>query len=497
MAAQFGLNDYGFKIPSLDDLILDTKQSLIRTFGETFNTQSNSIVDKFTTIMNEREYQLILLAAAVYSAQTLAGAEGIYLDELLGRRGIYRRGRSRSSGSVEMLINNTVPYNMIYSADTYNIDSGNFVLDQDTPVVGNILGQRILNTDWVLGNYSFQIVNQADGSTKTLNLNLTNKAPNSAALNSFMMSVKNFIVDNTTQLNADRIIIDSPNGSMYIGYDSELNMTGLISRMDFRSSPIVGTRIITMDVIASDPGALSREENTVTNISPTPGGFISLNNMKAFNPGSDVETDTDYKIRAANTAAEGAAATRPAVISAVLNVEGVSKVRIFNNNTGETDQYGVPAYRFETVVYGGSTEAISLALYNTIALSNNTYGNVFYDITTEDDQVETIYHTKAQVRKLAVRVRYRGKALSISEQNIIKDALRGVVEPLNIADILYNIQLVSAVGSSISAGRFTQLFIEVKNEEDPDSSYTTADVVAGMTEVFSLEADDITFLQII
>lgn len=497
MATQYGLSDYGFTIPSLDDLIADTKQTLIRTFGENFNTQANTIADKLTTIFNEREYQIILLAAAVYSAQTIAGAEGIYLDELLSRRGVYRRGKTKSSGSVQMAVNNTVPYNMVYAASAYTFDSGNFVLNDDTTVAGNILAQKILNKDWIIGNYSFQINNQNTGTTSQLNLQLTNKTPNSSQLNSFMASIKNFIVTNTSQLNDDRIIIDSPNGALYIGYDSALTMVGLNSRVDFRTSPVIGERTITMDVVAVEAGELSREKDTVTTISPTPSGFLSLNNMNAFTEGTDVETDTEYKVRASNTTASSAAATRPAVISAVLGVSGVSKVKIFSNNTGVTDQNGVPPYKFETVVYGGSTEDISKALYNTIALSNATYGNVFYDVPTEDNQTERVYHSKAQARELAVRVRYKGKLLSVTEQTTIKDALKAVVDPLNIADTLYNIQLVSAVGSSISAGRFTQLFVDVKNVNDPDSSYTTEDVVAGMDEVFSLDTENISFLQII
>ncbi len=74
-----------------------------------------------------------------------------------------------------MVINNTVPYNMIYNAATYSIDSGNFVLTQDTPVAGNILAQQILNTDWVLGNYTFNMINQNDGSSKSMALTLSNK----------------------------------------------------------------------------------------------------------------------------------------------------------------------------------------------------------------------------------------------------------------------------------------------------------------------------------
>lgn len=497
MAAKYGLTDYGFAIPSLDDLIADTKQTLIRTFGENFNTQANSIVDKITTILNEREYQLILLAASVYSAQTIAGAEGIYLDELFGKRGIYRRGKTRGSGTIQMTVTNTVPYNMIYDSNAYTIDSGNFVFSNDVPVVGNIVAQQILNEDWVTGNYSLQIVNQVDGATKFLNLTLANKTPNNPQLNTFMASIKDFIVANTSQLNNDRIFIDTASGSLYIGFNSDKERIGLNSRVDFRTSPVVGHRTLTMDVIAVNPGAISREARTVTNISPTPSGFVGLINATPFNEGADVETDSDYKIRALSSVGSGAAATRPAVISAVLNVEGVSKVRVFSNNTGATNQFNIPPYKFETVVYGGSTEDISEALYKTIALSNATYGNTYHDIMTEDAQEERIFHSKAAARQLMVRVRYRGKILSKTEQDRIKDALIGVVGPLNIADTLYNIQLVSAVGSSISPGRFTQLIVEAKNVTDPDTSYTTDDIVAGMAEVFDLEAEDVYFTQII
>lgn len=495
MAANFGLKDYGFAVPALDDLIVDTKQSLIRLFGENFNTQSNSVVDKLTSIYNEREYQLILLASAVYSAQTMAGAEGIYLDDLLSKRGIYRRGQTKGSGSIQMTVNNTVPYNMIYSANAYSIDSSNFVFSQDISLAGNIVAQQILNSDLAIGTYKLQITNLNDGTIKTRDLVLTNKTPNSAALNSFLSSLKNFILENTSQLNENRILIDSANGSIYIGYDANKNMIGLNSRVDFRTSPILGTRTITMDVIAVEAGLISREANTVTSISPTPGGFVSMTNLVEFSDGSDVETDNEYKLRAMNTTASSAAATRPAVISKLLTVEGVTKVRIFANNTDKTDQNGVPPYKFETVVYGGSTEKISQALYEVIALSNNTYGNVYQDINTEDEQIERIYHSKAISRELAVRVRYVGKALSITEQDTIRDALKQIVDPLNISDTLYNIQLVSAVGSAIAAGRFNKIIVETKDLAAPDSAYTAADRVAQMTEVLTLDTDDISFVQ--
>lgn len=497
MATNYGLTSYGFNVPALEDLIADTKQSLIQEFGENFNTQSNSVIDKLTTILNEREYQIILLGSAVFSSQTLAGAEGKYLDDLLGKRGIYRRGKTKGSGSVVMEVNNTVPYSMIYDASTYSIDSGNFVFYQDVPVAGNIIAHKILNQDLVLGSYKFQIVNLADGLMKSLDLTLTDKTPNSTILNSFLGSIKNFIVLNTSQLNADRIFIDSTAGSIYIGYNTNKELIGLNSRVDFRSTPLVGNKVITMDVIAAEAGAISREAKTVTSISPTPGGFVSMINLQEFSDGTDVETDNEYKLRAMNSAAESSAATRPAVISRLLKVEGVTKVRVFPNNTGSTDQNGIPPYKFETVVYGGTTEDISRALYDVIALSNCTYGNIYYDIPTEDDQIERIYHSKATSRQLEVRVRYVGKALSITEQDTIRETLKSIVDPLNISDTLYNIQLVSAVGAAISPGRFTKLIVETKDLNDPDSAYTQADRASGMTEVFTLNTSDVIFSQIV
>ncbi|QGZ16309.1 hypothetical protein Hena1_01590 [Erwinia phage Hena1] len=492
----FGLNDYGFTVPSLDTLIAETKESLIAIFGETFNTQSNSIVDKLTTILNEREYQLILLGQAIYASGTLAGAEGIYLDELLGRRGVYRRGKTKSTGSIEMAVNATVPYNLIYTPDSFTVDNGTFILTGNTTVAGSLIAQQILNSDLVLGKYTFQVLSSADNSMKSMSVTLRNKTPGSTELNTFLYSIKDFIVTNTTDLNADLIYVDSAAGALYIGYNSTKELIGLNSRIDFRSSPIAGTRTLQFEVVAVEAGVLTREANTVTQISPTPSGFISLNNMTSFADGADVETDNEYKIRAMSITSEASKATRPAVISALLGVEGVQKVKIFANNTDQRDQYGVPAYKFEPVVYGGVTEQISQALYNTIALSNGTYGNTFYDITTEDDTVERIYHSKASSTSYNVLIRYQGKVLSSTEQDTIRRAIKLMTDGLTIADTLYNIQLIAAVAGAVSAGRFTQLTAAVKKASEPTSAYTSSDVVLGMREVFALDTANILFQQI-
>nr|DAY62331.1 MAG TPA: Baseplate wedge protein [Caudoviricetes sp.] len=495
--AKYGLTDAGFILPTLNDLIVETKQSLIRAFGDNFNVQSNSVADKLTTIFNEREYQLILMMAAVYASQTLYGAEGIYLDELLGRQGVYRRGRTKASGQCQMTINSTVPYNMIYDTETYSIDSGNFKLASNVQVAGNIIAHKITALDLRIGKYTFQMTNQVDGTIFTKTMILTDKALDSTDLVSFFGEIKQFIVDNSTLLNDDLIQVDMTTGTLWIGYDATLERVGLNSKVDFRISPIVGERAVVMEVVAAEAGALSREANTVTTISPTPGGFISLTNREMFNEGTNVETDAEYRLRATGTNTVTAKATRPAILSAVHNVAGVSKVRVFTNNTDKTNNLGIPPYKFQVVVFGGATADICQALYDTIACTNRTYGNLFYDINTSDGQVERIYYSKVSTYRLDIRVTYSGAALSATEKESIINAMMSVVNSLDIADTLYNIQLVGAASAAVSIGRFNKLNIHVKPIGTSDEAYTANDITAAMSEVFDLDENNITFQQII
>lgn len=495
---KYGLTANGFIRPGMEDLREETKVAIKEQLGQKINTASNSAFDKFISVFAEREYELWLLGASVFQAQTQSGAEGMYLDDLFAKRGVYRRGKTRATGTAEMTVNASVPYNMIYAQAAWDIDAGTFQLTKDVQVAGNIIAHSIFSRDLRVGEYRFSIQNTSDRSTKNLTLNLTNTTPNSAPLNKFFSDIKRFIVENTIQTNGDRIFIDSLAGQLWIGYDINKQLIGLSTRVDFRTSPLVGDKTIDMDVRAVEAGELTRGVGSITSISPTPSGFVSMTNIKPFADGSDVESDNAYRVRAANTISNANAATRPAVLSRLLNtVEGVEKVKIFANNTGKTNSLGIPPYKFMTVVYGGDTDEINRALYETIALSNCTYGTVFTDITTEDDQVETIYHTKAEVRNIAIRVRYQGRPVSIVEETEINNALVAMVNGGSISATLYNQQLNSVVSSTIRSDRFTKVIVEVKNVGDPDTSYTVNDIKPAATQLFNLAPENIIYSQVI
>lgn len=495
----YGLNAYGFDRPIASQIISEVKDTFRETFGQNINVQDNSYLDKQITILADREASIWELLEDVYYTQTLAGAEGKYLDDILSQRGIFRQGKTKGSGNIQMTLNTTAPYTLTFAeGELFALDS-TYTNTSEFKVAGSIFAQKIVNTNVPIGSYTFTILNPNTATTVSLTLSLSSNTINSAALNTFYQNIKDFIVDNTLASNEELIQIDTIGGVLYIGYNTSLVMVGLNTVVDFKTTPIVGERTIQFEVEAITAGLNPVYAGTVTSVSPIPAGFISATNLQDFFSGSDVESDAEYRARAGSTSIAGQTATRSAIISGLLDgVDGVKNVKLFPNPTNITSPEGVPPYNLMVVVYGGSTEDISEKLYDLIGCPTNTYGTVAYTVVTEDNSTEVIYHSKATERKLSVRVVYKtvnNKQLTDSEKLAIKTNILELADTFNINSTVFNVQLMSAVASAVNLSRFNLLVVETKNEADPDTSYTDGDITTATTEICVIPEDNISFLQ--
>ena len=492
----YGLSSAGFTRPTLTDIIADTKREYKYVFGQNLNVAENSFLDKLITIQAEREYSLWELMENVYYSQTLTGAEGKYLDDIYSKQGVYRKAATKASGKVFVGIDNTVPYYFEFGAGVYTTLNGTFSNTTSTIVTGNISAQTIKSTDLVLGNYAFTLVD-TDGDTQTLTLTLTNLSIGSSQLNSFFSVIKDFIIQYTTDKNDDLIQIDTLAGILYIGYDTSLNLAGLNTTVDFKVSPICGTRYVNLEFQAISAGYNPILDSTVTEITPKPSGYVSATNPVDFYSGTNVESDAEYRARASVPNSTGAA-TRPAIINGMYNkVSDLSKVKLFPNPTNNITDEGVPPYSLMVVTYGGTTTSITQAIYDLIGCPTNTYGTISSSIQTEDGSTEIIYYTPATEKRLDIRVRYtpvNGKQLSTSEKTAIQTSLVTLSESFDINTTVFNLQLQSAVVAAVNLSRFSQLIVESKNVGDPDTSYTQSNVTPSATELCTYLSDNISFV---
>lgn len=116
--------------------------------------------------------------------------------------------------------------------------------------------------------------------------------------------------------------------------------------------------------------------NTIINSEEAIDGFYSCTNPNGATGGADQETDDQYRIRILANRVHPANSTVSGIETAIGNVDGVKDVRLVNNNTMETDQYGNPRKSIHLYVIGGQANDIAQALFDVLPPVTTTVGTV-------------------------------------------------------------------------------------------------------------------------
>lgn len=105
-----------------------------------------------------------------------------------------------------------------------------------------------------------------------------------------------------------------------------------------------------------------------------------------FVAGEAAETDAELRARARRTSGEGGAATIDALIGAILDVDGVTSVTLYENDTDtdNTGTGGLPPVSFELVINGGDDSRIADAIHDTKAVTARDYAGAHGTATTAD-----------------------------------------------------------------------------------------------------------------
>lgn len=109
--------------------------------------------------------------------------------------------------------------------------------------------------------------------------------------------------------------------------------------------------------------------------SPT-AGWISVNNVTEAIPGRNTETDAEVRARRLASVENIAIGIVPALIGSLYELEGVEKVRVYENTGSATDDLGIPGHSVCTIVSGGDTLQIARLIYMKKSPGCGLYGEV-------------------------------------------------------------------------------------------------------------------------
>lgn len=129
------------------------------------------------------------------------------------------------------------------------------------------------------------------------------------------------------------------------------------------ASVVIGTDgTVLVTATCATAGAVAALAGTVTGINTPTRGWISVTNPNAATVGSAAETDAALRIRQAQSVALASVTPFDALDGAIANISGVTRHKLYENDTGAVDANGLPAHSITAVIDGGDATEIATTI---------------------------------------------------------------------------------------------------------------------------------------
>ncbi|EDV5429222.1 hypothetical protein LQ26_004142 [Salmonella enterica subsp. enterica] len=131
---------------------------------------------------------------------------------------------------------------------------------------------------------------------------------------------------------------------------------------------------VTVTAICSNSGAVVALAGTITTINTPTRGWTSVTNPAAVTVGAPAETDAELRIRQGQSVAIPSITPFEGVDGAIANIAGVTRHKLYENDTGKTDGNGLPPHSISAIVDGGDVTEIARTIRGNKGQGVRTWG---------------------------------------------------------------------------------------------------------------------------
>jgi uncharacterized phage protein gp47/JayE len=368
-----GVTDAGFVIKRLTEIYGSKAALAVQLFqdlvavGDIVDTGPSSIIGRLIALDSPSEADLWEAAQEVYAAFDPNSATGIALDNLVAYAGITRKEQTFTTSSILVAgdTNTLIPVGQTVSSSTTG--------EQFTTVGAISLSPSnasgITVSVVTLQNSTAYTITYAN-TTTTNTITYTSDA--SATVAEILAGLQSVIAG------AHPSLVSSVVGTTLI-----IDRVDIFQTVNFTTSVNLGiNKVRTVgEVVAIESGIIEQPANTIDTILTPMLGWDSVINPIAATPGEDRETDEQLRLRFRNGKFDRATNTLDAIYSALINLDNVSEVTIYENDTSVVDGNGVPAHSFLPIVSGGLSTDIANAIWDNKPVGILSYGNTTVSIS--------------------------------------------------------------------------------------------------------------------
>ncbi|MNQ04618.1 hypothetical protein D3C85_173360 [compost metagenome] len=352
----YGVTDDGFILKRLQDILTEQRALAVALFqdlvasGDIVDTGDSSLLGRLINLDAPGDADLWEAAQQVYSAFDPNSATGIALDNLVAYTGISRFPASPSTaiGLFVGDLNTLVPAGSTVSAPNSNVQ---FDVSESVALSPTLAAGIVATVGTVQNNTAYTITYTPAGGSASV---VTYTSDASATVAEILAGLAAAITGSHPLLDATAVgstlVVDNDDVFQSIIFAVSSNL--LISKVKK-----TGT------LTATANGALSQEANTITNIVTPVLGWDSITNPLAASEGRLAEADEELRLRFRNTKLERSSNILDSLYSALLNIDGVEEVAIYENDTDAIDSNGVQPHSFLPIVLGGSSQLIAETIW--------------------------------------------------------------------------------------------------------------------------------------
>lgn len=233
--------------------------------------------------------------------------------------------------------------------------------------------------------------------------------------------------------------------------------------------------------------------NTINTIVTPVYGWLSVTNTYQSNPGIDEETDSHLRGRYSQATQLPELCSFDSMTASLQAIDGVSRVKGYENDTGEADSLGLPAHSVTFVVEGGDKDQIAYEIYLKKTPGCYLNGTTSVNISSVAGNVTVIRFYRPTYKSVYVKVSLK-KLEGYNDEyvNKIKNALVKYINELQIAETVYRSVLWSvaiAQMGSILSPQFSVTDIQLSVD---GQNYSQADIQLDFYNASLTDIDKIT-----
>lgn len=211
--------------------------------------------------------------------------------------------------------------------------------------------------------------------------------------------------------------------------------------------------LVTVTATCATSGAVAAIAGSITKINTPTRGWTAVSNASAATVGTAAETDAELRVRQAQSVAIPALTPFDAVDGAIANVTGVTRHKLYENDTGAVNSDGIPAHSLAAIVDGGDVTEIAQTIRGKKGQGVATFGSTTVTVPDKYDNPHAISFSRSTDVPIYVAITlkvFTGYTTQIGEQ--IKQAIADYINSLTIGDDVLLSRIYSPANLGVVSG---------------------------------------------